>query len=695
MIAPARAYASDLVRHASREEYRTFLQQSLGTAGSVRDTLSIRDRFVRAYPDLAAWIHAPLAERVGYIYDNGQRRMIAPISHAARPYLYHLARQGSLTFDWEWLIAVRWLALRDKLTPEVDDALDQLAGEAVALGYSDGCARDRLGLVVGRILLHIGSWHVAGIGVEEMEALDRAVRAFGDRPDRDHFFGSPHGYRHAAWNYSSCLHMLHVVLYHRGQIATEPRRIGPGSATRPVLRPQLEATLQRYLATKRLSCRPATVSRIDRSLRQFIAWLDDAYPGVSSFMEVARDHVLAYGVALNSMVAQRTGQPLATLTKRGHLAALMLFFQDIADWSWADGPGRPLLGRSDVPKLPKRVPRYIPTDELARLMVAIRALACPYQRAALLVARWSGARRGEICRLDLDCLDQYPDGTPRLRIPAGKTLTERLIPLNEEAAAAIRVLQANRTERGLRDEVTGVPRQALFMRYGKLISDGYLFDAALHHACTAAGLVTVYGHPAVTAHRFRHTVGTQLAEHGARLHTIMRVLGHTDPGMSLVYAQISDPEVLRDYQAVLGPGAVIAGPLAEELRRGALPQADVDWLKSNFFKTELELGHCLRLPQEGPCECDLYLTCAKFVTTPDYAPRLRERRHRERLLIDDATTRGWMREVERHRCSIQRIEQLLADLHEPIETVGDDGVGVEQLVHAASLAAMPPAEGLP
>ena len=49
-------------------------------------------------------------------------------------------------------------------------------------------------------------------------------------------------------------------------------------------------------------------------------------------------------------------------------------------------------------------------------------------------------------------------------------------------------------------------------------------------------------------------------------------------------------------------------------------------MKANFFRTELELGHCLRLPEEGPCECDLYLTCAKFVTTPEYAPRLRERR---------------------------------------------------------------------
>ncbi len=135
----------------------------------------------------------------------------------------------------------------------------------------------------------------------------------------------------------------------------------------------------------------------------------------------------------------------------------------------------------------------------------------------------------------------------------------------------------------------------------------------------------------------------------------MTVLGHTSASMSMVYARISDREVLKDDQAVLGPGAMIAGPCAEVLRAGALPASDVDWLRSNFFKTELELGHCLRLPQEGPCECDLYLTCAKFVTTPEYAPRLRERRTRELALVDDALARGWMREVERHRGIAARV----------------------------------------
>ena len=120
-------------------------------------------------------------------------------------------------------------------------------------------------------------------------------------------------------------------------------------------------------------------------------------------------------------------------------------------------------------------------------------------------------------------------------------------------------------------------------------------------------------------HRFRHTLGTELAERGAKLHTIMSILGHESPQMTMVYARISDAEVLHDYRSVLEPGAAIAGAGAEAVRAGALSARAVDWLRSNFLKTELELGHCLRLPAEGPCECDLYLSCSRFLTTPAYA----------------------------------------------------------------------------
>ena len=206
-------------------------------------------------------------------------------------------------------------------------------------------------------------------------------------------------------------------------------------------------------------------------------------------------------------------------------------------------------------------------------MIAVRNLACTFQRTALIVARWSGARRGEIRNLDLDCLDAFADGTPRLRIPAGKTGAERLIPLHQEAADAIRMLQASAVEaRGFVDQRTSRESRRLFVRYGKLLSSHYLFESSLKTACAEAGLLKPDGSPSVTAHRFRHTVGTELAEGGARLHTIMKMLGHTSTGMTLVYAHLSDATVREDYLKVLGPGAQIAGPLAATLRAGAMPK---------------------------------------------------------------------------------------------------------------------------
>jgi hypothetical protein len=202
----------------------------------------------------------------------------------------------------------------------------------------------------------------------------------------------------------------------------------------------------------------------------------------------------------------------------------------------------------------------------------------------------------------------------------------------------------------------------VFVRRGKLPCASTLFDDAFRTVCAAAGLIDPQGQPIVSAHRLRHTIGTQLAEGGARLQTIMAVLGHTSTAMAMIYTRISGPKVRRQYEAALTAGQRIAGPAAEALLRGEMSDEAVHWLQTNYLETELQLGHCLRLPAEGPCECDLALACPKFLTTSEYKPRLRARLDREDQLIADAQQRGWQREVERHQATKRRLELLLHDL---------------------------------
>jgi hypothetical protein len=98
----------------------------------------------------------------------------------------------------------------------------------------------------------------------------------------------------------------------------------------------------------------------------------------------------------------------------------------------------------------------------------------------------------------------------------------------------------------------------------------------------------------------------------------MAVLGHRSPAMSLIYARLSDLTVKQQYQDALAAGAQIAGPAADALLSQRLDPGAAHWLQTDFLKTELEVGHCLRLPAEGPCECDVALTCSKFLTSSDY-----------------------------------------------------------------------------
>ena len=70
----------------------------------------------------------------------------------------------------------------------------------------------------------------------------------------------------------------------------------------------------------------------------------------------------------------------------------------------------------------------------------------------------------------------------------------------------------------------------------------------------------------------------------------------------------------------------------------------------------------------------------RAVGYPEYAPRLR-RRKRELERNEDARSGGWLREVERHHCAVERREQLLADLGEAL--AGPEAVDYNGSMHVA------------
>ncbi|WP_327248990.1 hypothetical protein [Streptomyces sp. NBC_01320] len=221
------------------------------------------------------------------------------------------------------------------------------------------------------------------------------------------------------------LHQLEVVLFHRGQVSVQPRKLMPSWKPPLALPPRMQAVAEKWLAARRLTGAPSTVEKLELAVRVFGQWLGEQDPGITTLADVTRRHCLDWIGHIAEAPAPTTGKPLGAMSRIQRISGLLQFFRDTALWQYDDVPGHTLIGAGDAPKYPQKVPRFIPEQDLDRLMPAIDAIACPFQRAALLVARWSGARRTEIQRLPLACLDRYPDGTARLLSAYRQTCTVR------------------------------------------------------------------------------------------------------------------------------------------------------------------------------------------------------------------------------------------------------------------------------
>lgn len=661
--------------HLSLDEFNALL----GGIGEVRNHTQTRRRayldFVERWPNLDDWSAESLSVRLNHPAPDASSYE-RTLRGSYRYYVCALALLGRLDLDYAWMLGCTFGDLQNEAGAPLGMGptwLDPLHAIAEEIGYDARNSRQSVQFVCTRIALRRGTTDWSTFTTEDLNEFNEALTGFCERDDladlRMRFARGSADPNKWARNIRSFTHSVHTVLHHAHVIDEAPTVRRASVAMDRSVPPAVQTTFDRYLDRLRPTTPETTLANLRGSLLLLGEYLGNNTE-VRDLTELDRDVIEDWLSWLTERKGPRSGRPMSADHRVQTISAVNVFLRRASEWEWKDVPVRPLLSTSDIPKRSQSVPRFLPREQLAKVHAAILELDNSYARAASLVARWVGARRSEIRRLELDCLDSYADGYPRLRIPAGKTYTERTVPLHPEAADALReCIELTRVHewRPLTDVVTKAPTHYIFRTRRGLMSFYSLFDVPLQQACEAADLVDNEGLRIVSSHRFRHSVGTALAEEGAQVQTIMSILGHASASMSMVYARISDPTVRKEYEKAIANSPSVAGPALEQLFKTSLTDEAVQWLQTNYYKTALELGHCLRLPEEGPCECDLFLSCSKFLTTSEYAPKMRARIRTERTLVKDATERGWGREVERHESTIRRLEQLLTDLGEPLE----------------------------
>jgi len=476
--------------------------------------------FLRRWPDPQRWAAEPMQVRLAATADTRVFVMFLMLSGHLRPGYDYLVRRKLPTF---------W---RDLPPGPIADDLDRFLTAAGELGFTE---RTRSGVgsqVIGRLLIQTGQRLDALVDndVDDLLAAS-AARHGGTKPSK---------------HYSSAAHTARQVLFHLGVLTAQP--VNATSLLRQsftqrmrdatdLLRPTFVAYLDRLTATHSRNTVTGTASR----LNHFAAHLAAVDPGLASLSQLdRRRHIETYLTANAEAVNSRTGAPISISERRGRVLAISCLLNDITEWGWAEAPGRRLVFRSDIPKTPRALPRYLTPDLDRRLTRALEGWPDRLSADALLLQRATGLRIGELVDLEMDCVHEIPGQGAWLKVPLGKLQSERMVPLDEETVALVDRIVAHRSPgRALSHPRTGEPTDFLLTHYGRRVTVYQLRDVITRVARDA-------GLPHITPHQLRHTYATALVNAGVSLQSLMALLGHVSAEMSLRYGNPRELHQMHD-----------------------------------------------------------------------------------------------------------------------------------------------------
>ena len=354
--------------------------------------------------------------------------------------------------------------------------------------------------------------------------------------------------------------------------------------TQNALQKALEAQL-RLLAT---TLQPATMYHYRSTVRLFLGYLQEDYPQVSRPSQLQRDpHLLGW---LEYLWKLRTakGKPLDNVTRGQHVLRLRTLLDRLADSPHPPRPG--LLRGQDIPPRQYRLPRPLTPQDDARLQQHWAAATDVFS-CTLLLQRLTGMRIGECVDLAPDCMRHLGDNRWSLHVPHGKPRSERWVPVDDPVRVVIERLTFLRTLPPAPDPQFLVPRpsgrRALLFALRKTLRE-------------TAQRVGIQTH--IVPHQLRHSYATTMLRAGVSLPALMKLLGHHNANMTLLYVDVNQQDLQREYLAArLKPRHLV--PLPHALPQDAAPHVLPDATAVEAALTSalrvLDLYRQLRVPSSA------------------------------------------------------------------------------------------------
>lgn len=264
-----------------------------------------------------------------------------------------------------------------------------------------------------------------------------------------------------------------------------------------------------------------TVAAYRRDLHDFAGFLggDDG-----ACRDATADDVRAYLAAMHRAA-------LSPRTASRRLSALRQFFRFLhAEGQRADDPTAII----EAPRAGRSLPKVLGEDEVDRLLAAARSRkdAEGLRRATLIELLYAtGLRVSELIALPRAA---FRDDAPFV-VVRGKGGRERLVPVGEHAASAVRALIA----------VQEGPQRWLFPSHG---ASGHLTRQAVGRLLKDLAIEAGIDPARVSPHVLRHAFASHLLAHGADLRAVQKMLGHADISTTQIYTHVLEERLRNTVQ---------------------------------------------------------------------------------------------------------------------------------------------------
>jgi integrase len=266
------------------------------------------------------------------------------------------------------------------------------------------------------------------------------------------------------------------------------------------------------------------------TVRHFLIYLGAQHPAVHTLDQLRRDpHILGWLALLRSQ-----NPPLATITRANYVIYLRCMLEELA-WTQQLPVLAHLLGRGDVPRTEHHLPRPL-TPEQDQLIQQELLRRNDLFSNVLLLLRHTGMRIGECVDLSVDCLHTIGINQWAIHVPLGKLKTERWVPVDSMVCQLVERIRSLRSP-----TAPSTGRLLLSRKHGRFTLIRAL-RAALQDVVSTVGITA-----RIVPHQFRHTYGTEMLRAGVGFASIMQLLGHKDPHMTMEYLEITQPDLQREF----------------------------------------------------------------------------------------------------------------------------------------------------